>query len=57
MSRKEWEDTDDYSIKIFNLLLTAVENNVVKLFHTPNNALVVFQNLPFSRKIDYIEVD
>jgi len=57
VSRKEWEDTDDYSIKIFNLLLTAVENNVVKLFHTPNNALVVFQNLPFSRKIDYIEVD
>ncbi len=29
VSREEWEDTDDYSIKTFDLLLTAVENNVV----------------------------
>lgn len=54
VSREEWEDTDDYSIKIFDLLLTSVENNVVKLFPAPNNVL---QTLPYSRKVDYIEVD
>ena len=54
VSREEWEDTDDYSIKSFDLLLTAVENNVVKLFPAPNNVL---QTLPYSRKVDYIEVD
>ena len=51
------EDTDDYSIKTFDLLLTAVENNVVKLYPAPNNAVVIFQTLPYSRKVDYIEVD
>lgn len=35
VSREEWEDTDDYSIKTFDLLLTAVENNVVKLYPAP----------------------
>lgn len=54
VSREEWEDTDDYSIKTFDLLLTAVENNVVKLFPALNNVL---QTLPYSRKVDYIEVD
>lgn len=54
VSREEWEDTDDYSIKTFDLLLTTVENNVVKLFPAPNNVL---QTLPYSRKADYIEVD
>lgn len=54
VSREKWEDTDDYSIKTFDLLLTAVENNVVKLFPAPNNVL---QTLPYSRKVDYIEVD
>ena len=54
VSIEEWEDTDDYSIKIFDLLLTSVENNVVKLFPAPNNVL---QTLPYSRKVDYIEVD
>ena len=54
VSREEWEDTDDYSIKTFDLLLTSVENNVVKLFPAPNNVL---QTLPYSRKVDYIEVD
>ena len=56
-SIEEWEDTDDYSIKTFDLLLTAVENNVVKLYPAPNNAVVIFQTLPYSRKVDYIEVD
>lgn len=57
VSREEWEDTDDYSIKTFDLLLTAVENNVVKLYPALNNAVVIFQTLPYSRKVDYIEVD
>ena len=57
VSREEWEDTDDYSIKTFDLLLTAVENNVVKLYPAPNNAVVIFQTLPYSKKVDYIEVD
>lgn len=57
VSREEWEDTDDYWLKTFNLLLTAVENNVVKLYPAPNNAVVIFQTLPYSRKVDYIEVD
>ena len=57
VSREEWEDTDDYSIKTFDLLLTAVENNMVKLYPAPNNAVVIFQTLPYSRKVDYIEVD
>ena len=56
VSREEWEDTDDYSIKTFDLLLTAVENNVVKLYPAPNNAVVIFQTLPYSKKVDYIEV-
>ena len=43
VSREEWEDTDDYSIETFDLLITA--------------AVVIFQTLPYSRKVDYIEVD
>lgn len=57
VSREEWEDTDDYSIETFDLLITAVENNVVKLYPALNNAVVIFQTLPYSRKVDYIEVD
>ena len=30
--REEWEDTDDNSIKTFDLLLTSVENETVKFF-------------------------
>ncbi len=56
VSKEEWEDTDDYSIKTFDLLLTSVENGTVKLFLAPNNAVVVIQALPYSRKIDYMEV-
>jgi hypothetical protein len=54
--REEWEDTDDDSIKTFDLLLTSVENGTVKLFLAPNNAVVIIQALPYSRKIDYMEV-
>ena len=54
--RKEWEDTDNNPIKTFDLLLTAVDNGFVKLFPAPNNAVVIVQELPYSRKIDYMEV-
>lgn len=55
--RKEWEDTDDdYSIKTFDLLLTSVENDTIKLFPAPNNAVVIVQTLPYPKKIDYIEI-
>jgi len=54
--REEWEDTDDDSIKTFDLLLTLVENGTVKLFPAPNNAMVIVQELPYSRKNDYMEV-
>ena len=57
VSREEWEDTDDYSIETFDLLITAVENNVVKLYPALNISVVIFQTLPYSRKVDYIEVD
>lgn len=52
--REEWEDTDDD--KTFDLLLTSVENGTVKLFPAPNNAIVIVQELPYSRKSDYMEV-
>lgn len=54
--REEWEDTDDDFIKTFDLLLTSVENGTVKLFPAPNNAIVIVQELPYSRKSDYMEV-
>lgn len=54
--REEWEDTDDDSIKTFDLLLTSVENGAVKLFPAPNNAVVIVKELPYSRKNDYMEV-
>ena len=43
--------------KYSSVLLRAVENNVVKLYPAPNNAVVIFQTLPYSKKVDYIEVD
>ena len=54
--KEEWEDTDDDSIKTFDLLLTSVENGIVKLFPAPNDAIVIVQELPYSRKNDYMEV-
>lgn len=54
--RNEWEDTDDYSIKTFDLLLTSVENSIVRLYPAPNNAVVIVQTLPYSKKIDYMEI-
>lgn len=54
--REEWEDADDESAKTFDLLLTSVENGTVKLFPAPNNAVVIVQELPYSRMIDCMEV-
>ena len=54
--KNEWEDAACDSIKTFDLLLTSVENGVVKLFPAPNNAVVIVRSLPYSRKIDYMKV-
>ena len=54
--REKWEDTDEDSIKTFDLLLTSVKDRIVKLFLSPNNAGVIVQKLPYSRKIDNMEV-
>ena len=52
--KNEWEDTDEFSIKTFDLLLTKVENNTIRLYPAPNNAVVVVQTLPYSRREDYM---
>lgn len=54
--RNEWEDTDDYSIKTFDLLLTSIEGNTIKLYPAPNNAVVIVKSIPYSRKSEYIEL-
>ena len=56
VSRNEWEDNDEYDIKTFDLLLTSIENNVVDLYQAPNNGVVIVQQLPYSKKTDYMEV-
>lgn len=56
VDRKKWQDTDEYSIKTFDLLMTSVKNDRVELYPDPNNAAIIHQTLPYSRKIDYIEV-
>ena len=48
--KNEWEDTDDYSIKTFDLLLTSIEGNTIKLYPASNNAVIIVQQLPYSRK-------
>ena len=54
--KKEWEDTDDYSIKTFDLLLTSIDGNTIKLYPAPNNAVIIVQQLPYSRKSQYMEM-
>ena len=54
--REEWEDTDDNSIKTFDLLLTSVENETVKFFPAPNNAVVIVQALPYNQSFVSMEV-
>ena len=56
VNKREWEDTDDYSIKTLDLLLTSVEGNTIKLYPAPNNAVIIVQQLPFSRKSEYMEI-
>lgn len=53
--REEWENVDD-SIKNFDLLLTDIKDNTIKLFYAPNGAVVISQSLPHSRKVEYIVV-
>ena len=54
--KKEWEDTDDYSIKTFDLLLTSIDGNTIKLYPASNNAVIIVQQLPYSRKSEYMEI-
>jgi len=54
--KNEWKDTDDYSIKTFDLLLTSVENNTIRLYPAPNNAVIIVEQLPHSRKSEYMEI-
>ena len=54
--KNEWEETDDYSIKTFDLLLTSIEGNTIKLYPAPNNAVIIVQQLPYSRKSEYMEI-
>ena len=54
--RNEWEETDDYSIKTFDLLLTSIEGNTIKPYPAPNNAVIIVQQLPYSRKLEYMEI-
>lgn len=53
--RDEWENVDD-SIINFDLLLTNIKNNTIKLFYTPNGAVVINQSPPHSRKVEYIVI-
>ena len=54
--RNEWEGMSEYSTENFDLLLTSVKNNTIKLYPAPNNAVVIVQSLPYSRKSEFIEI-
>lgn len=52
--RNEWEDIDEHSTEEFDLLLTKIENNTIKLYPAPNNAVIIEKSIPYSRKSEYI---
>lgn len=54
--KKEWNNTDDDPMETFDLLLASVVNNIVKLYPMPNNAVVIVEEVPYSKKSDYIEI-
>ena len=54
--RDEWENKEN-SFKNFDLLLTEIKNNTIKLFFAPNGAVVINQRLPYSRKEEYIVIE
>ena len=54
--KNEWNNTDDDPMETFDLLLASVVNNIVKLYPMPNNAVVIVEEVPYSKKSDYIEI-
>jgi hypothetical protein len=52
--RNEWEDIDEHSTEEIDLLLTKIENNTIKLYPAPNNAVIIEKSIPYSRKSEYI---
>ena len=56
VSKGEWEDIDNDPTKTFDLLLTSIENNSIKLYPAPNNAVIIFKSLPYSEKSNYMEI-
>ena len=52
--RNEWEDIDEHSTEEIDLLLTKIENNTIKLYPAPNNAVIIEKSIPCSRKSEYI---
>lgn len=50
--RNEWEGREEE----IDLLLTKIENNTIKLYPAPNNAVIIVQQLPYSRKSEYMEI-
>ena len=54
--RNEWEDIGEYSTEEIDLLLTKIENNTIKLYPAPNNAVIIEKSIPYSRKSEYIEL-
>lgn len=52
--RNEWEDIGEYSTEEIDLLLTKIENNTIKLYPAPYNAVVIVKSIPYSRKSEYI---
>lgn len=54
--RNEWEEIDENSTEEIELLLTSIENNTIKLYPAPNNAVVIVKSIPYSKKSEYIEL-
>ncbi|MFR9496329.1 MAG: hypothetical protein SNG81_08155 [Rikenellaceae bacterium] len=50
----EWEECNE-PIKQFDLLLTKIEKNTVKLYPAPGNAIVIVQSVPYVRRCEYVE--
>ena len=54
--KDEWEYNDSNSNQTFDLLLTLVENNIVRLYPAPDDAVIIVQQVPYSKKSDYKEI-
>jgi hypothetical protein len=54
--RREWECTDESSIEEIDLLLSTVKNNTIDLYPAPYDAVVIVEQIPYSRKSEYMEI-